>query len=123
VAVVFAVCLVVLAIVRNEVVQCEAVMTGHEVNALLCLAFFMSVYCRTAEQAVGNPCHGPFFAANKAPHIVPETSVPLLPAIPDEAAYFVQSAGVPGLGDELGSGKRRVRFDIPQYGRIRHRIT
>ena len=53
VAVVFAVCFVVLVIVGDEVVKGEAVMASHEVNALLSLAFLMTVDCRATKQPVG----------------------------------------------------------------------
>src|SRR4030095_12806153 len=53
VAVVFAICFIVLAVVRDEVVEGETVMARHKINALLSLAFFMTVNCRAAKQSVG----------------------------------------------------------------------
>src|SRR4029077_9197715 len=123
VTVVFAVCLIVLLVIRDEVVQCEAVMTRHIVNTLLNLAFFMTVNCGATEQAVSKPSHRSLFPTKKAPHVVSEFSVPLLPTVPDEAAYFVEASRVPCLGDELGSGERRVRFNVPQYRRMRHHLA
>src|SRR5262247_483739 len=84
VTVVFAVCFVVLVVIRDEVVQGEAVMTGHKVHTLLNLAFFLPVNGRAPKQTVGKASYRPFLPTQKAPHIVPEPSVPLLPTIPDE---------------------------------------
>src|SRR5437867_5209887 len=97
-------------------------MTRHIVNTLLDLAFFMTVNCGAAEQAVSKPSYRSLFPTKKAPHVVSEPSVPLLPTIADEAAYLVKTGCVPCLGDELGSGERRVRFNVPQYRRMRHHL-
>src|SRR5207237_4798491 len=88
VTIVLAVCVVVLVVIRDEVIQCEAVMTRHIVNTLLDLAFFMTVNCGAAEQAVSKPSHRSLFPTKKAPHVVSEPSVPLLPTIADEVAYL-----------------------------------
>ena len=101
VAVVFAVRFVVLVIVRDEVVEGEAVVTRHEIDALLSLAFLMTVNCRATEQAVGKASHRILFAAKKAPNIVSKPPVPLLPTVADEAADLVEAGRIPGLGDEL----------------------
>src|SRR4029077_2815945 len=123
VTVVFAVCFVVLLVIRDEVVQCEAVMTRHIVNTLLNLAFFMTVNCGATEQAVSKPSHRSLFPTKKAPHVVSEPSVPLLPTVPDEVADLVEPGGVPGLGNELAAGERRVGFNVPQYRRMRHHLA
>src|SRR5712692_1777516 len=98
-------------------------MTRHIVNTLLNLAFFMTVNCGATEQAVSKPSHGPLLPTKKAPHIVSEPSVPLLPTVPDKAAHFVKAGCVPCLGDELGPGERRLRFNVPQYRRMRHHLA
>src|SRR5437867_5366120 len=98
-------------------------MTRHIVNALLNLAFFMTVNCGATEQAVSKPSDRSLFPTKKAPHIVSEPSVPLLPTVADEAAYFVKAGRVPRLGDKLGPGERRVRFNVPQYRRMRHHLA
>src|SRR5262249_24835332 len=123
VTVVFAVCFVVLLIVRDEIVQCEAVMTGHKVHTLLDLAFFMPVNCRATEQAVSEASDRSLFPTKKAPDIVSEPSVPLPPTVPDEAADFVEASRVPRLGDKLGPGECGVRFNVPQYRRSRHHLA
>ena len=53
VAIVLAVGLVVLVVERDQIVEREAVMAGHEVDALLGLAFLVAVDVRAAEQSRG----------------------------------------------------------------------
>src|SRR5207247_6455071 len=65
VTVIFAVCFVVLVLIRDEVVQCEAVMTRHKVHTLLSLAFFMPVNCRAPKQTVSKAPHSSFFPTKK----------------------------------------------------------
>ncbi|HJY21182.1 MAG TPA: hypothetical protein VJ278_08320, partial [Chthoniobacterales bacterium] len=91
VAVVFAICFVVLAIIRDEVVKSEAVMASYEINALLSLAFFMAVNCRATKQPVSKVLDRILFAAKKTPNIVSKPPVPLPPTISDEAAYLIKS--------------------------------
>mgnify|MGYP003694180711 CR=1 FL=1 len=120
VAVVLAVRLVVLAVVGDEIVQGEAVVTRHEVDALLGLALLVAVERRAADQAVGKPLDRAFLAAEEAADVVAEASVPLLPAVADEAAHLVEAGRIPRLGDELRARQRRVRLDVPQHRRVRH---
>src|SRR6185295_2029004 len=111
--VVFAVRLVVLLVVGDEVIECEAVVTRHEVHALLGFAFLMTVNLGAAKQPVSKGCHRTVVATEKTSKIVAELPIPLPPAVPDEATYLVETGRVPRLGDELRAGKRRIRFDIP----------
>src|SRR5439155_6055888 len=114
VAVLLAVRLVVLPVVRDQIVEREAVVTGHEVDALLGLALLVAVDLGAADQAVGEAPERPARAAEEVSHVVAEPSVPLLPAVPDEATHLVQARRVPGLGEELGAGEHRVRLDVPE---------
>ena len=123
VAVVFAIGLVVLGVVGDEVVEGEAVVTGHEVDALLGLALLVGIDLGAAGQAVGHARHRARLTAEEAPDIVAEPPVPLLPAVAHERADLVQAGGIPGLGDELRAREHRVRLDVPQDGRTRHRVT
>src|SRR4029077_8075475 len=113
ITVILVVCFVVLGIVRHEVVKRESVMTRLKVNTLLSLPFLMTVNCRATNQTVGKPCHRSFFATKKAPHVIPEASIPFLPTISDKATYLVEPSRVPGFCDEFGTGKFRVGFNIP----------
>src|SRR5215471_6832971 len=114
VAVVFAICFVVLVIIRDEVVEREPVMARNKINALLGLTFFMTVNCGAAKQSVGKVSDRMVFPAKKTPDIVSKPPVPLLPAISNKAANLIKPSRVPGFGDELDSGKLRVRFNVPQ---------
>src|ERR1700739_782664 len=98
-------------------------MTRHIVNTLLNLAFFMTVNRRATEQAIGKPSHRSLFPTEKTPHVVAEPPVPLFPTVADEAADFVKAGRIPGLGNELGPSQRRVRFNVPQYRGIGHRLA
>src|SRR5438093_9301575 len=98
-------------------------MTRHKVHTFLSLVVFMPINCRAPEQTVSKASHRPFFPTKKTPHIVSEPSVPLLPTVPDEAADFVEAGRVPRLGEELGPGECRVRFNVPPYRRIRHHLA
>ena len=118
VAVVFAICFVVLGVIRDEVVKSETVMARYKINALLSLAFFMTVNCRATKQPVSKVLDRILFAAKKTPNIVSKPSVPLLPTISNEAAYLIEPSRVPSLGDELGPCELGVGFNVPQYGRI-----
>src|SRR5512147_2147615 len=95
-------------------------MTRHIVNALLNLAFLMAVNRGAAQQAVSKGSDEALVTTQKTSHVVSKSSVPLFPTVAEKAADLVQPCGIPGLCDELSTGERRVRFDIPQYRRIRH---
>src|SRR6185295_356110 len=70
--VVFAVRLVMLFVVRDEVIECEAVVTGHEVHALLGIAFLMTVNLGAAEQPVSKGRHRTLVTTEKATDIIAE---------------------------------------------------
>ena len=123
VAVVFAVGLVVLAVVRHQVLEREAVVAGDEVDALRRLARARAVQVGAAEQAVGQPRDGAVVAAHEGTHVVAEVAVPLLPAVADEVADLVQAGGVPRLGDQLGAGEHGVGLDVPQHRRVGQRVA
>ena len=123
VAVVFAVGLVVLVVVGDEVVEREAVVAGDEVDALLGLALLVAVDLGAADQPVGEAPDRARLAAEEVADVVAEAAVPLLPAVADEAADLIQPGGVPRLGDELGAGQRRVGLDVPEHRRVRQRVA
>src|SRR4030095_2961093 len=122
VAVIFAVCFVVLGVIRDEVVQREAVMARYKINALLGLAFLMTINRRAASQPVSKVSNRVLFPAKKTPDIISKSPVPLLPTVSDETADLVKSTRVPGFGDELGPCELGVGFNVPQYGRIWHQL-
>src|SRR5262249_52736435 len=123
VPVILAVGFIVLLVVRDQVIEREAVVTGHEVHALFSLTLFVAVDLRAAKQAVGKTAHRSLLSAEEAPHIIAEASIPFFPTIANEAADLVQTRGIPGFGNQLGSGKGRIRLDIPKNRRIGHHGT
>ena len=82
VAVVLPVRLVVLGLVGDEVVEREAVVTRHEVDALLGLAFLVTVDLWAAHQPVRDAEHRTRLGAEEGPDVVAEPAIPLLPAVP-----------------------------------------
>jgi hypothetical protein len=100
--------LVVLALVGDEIVQREAVVARHEVDALLRLALLVAEDLGAADQPVGEAGCRSRIAPEEAASIVAESSVPFLPAVADEAADLVKSCGVPRLGDHLRVGQHGV---------------
>ena len=123
VAVRLAVGLVVLRVVRDQVVEREAVVTGHEVEARTWFSPLVPVDVRAAEEPLAHRLDRRPVALDERPHVVAEATVPLRPAVADEAADLVQPAGVPRLGDQLGAGQDRVGLDVPEGRRIGHRLT
>src|SRR5579859_475996 len=115
----FTVQLVVLLIVRDKVIEREAVVTCHEVHALIGLAFLVAVDLWTAEQSVGKINYRSVVSTKKAADIIAEPPVPLPPTVADEAAHLVQTSRIPGFSNEFRARERRVGLDIPQYRRLR----
>src|SRR4029450_1351209 len=70
VAIVFAICFVVFAIIRDQVVERETVVTRHEVDALLGLAFLVTVNLGAAKQAVRKASDRTIFPTKKTPNII-----------------------------------------------------
>ncbi len=89
-------------------------MTGHKVDALFRFPFLPTVEVRASENPGGQPGNGPVIPFQETPDIVPEFSVPFLPAVPDKAAHLVETGGIPGFGDQLGAGQYRVGLNVPE---------
>src|SRR4029434_4830671 len=117
VTVVFPVRLVVLVVVGDQIVEGETIVTRHEVDALLGLAFLVPVDLRATEYAVRQAPHHPLVATEEAADIVAEAAVPLLPTVPNEAADLIQTGRIPRLGNEFRAGQDRVGLNIPQHRR------
>jgi len=115
VTVALAVRLIMLVVVRNEIVQGEAVVAGHEVHALLGLALLMAEDLGAADHPVAKRAVDPSSPGRNCGHRR-GTGRSILPGVPDKAAHLVETGRVPGLGDQLGSGQRRARFNVPEHG-------
>src|SRR4030095_15763083 len=123
VAVVFAIILVVFLFIRDQVVERESVMTSYKVDALLNLPPLVTVNLRTADQTVSQARHRTVSATKEVADIVAEPSIPLFPAVPDEAAHLIQTGRIPCLSDQLRAREHGVRFDIPQDRGVRHHVA
>src|SRR5262249_35149922 len=108
ITVVFSVILVVFMVVGHKVVERETVVACHEVDTLLRFAFLVSINLRAANHPVGYATRRAGFTAKEAAHVVSELSVPLLPAVSDEAAYLVEASRVPCFSNDLSAGEGRV---------------
>jgi hypothetical protein len=117
IAVLLAVRRIVFVVVGDEIVECEAIVTGHEVHALLRLALLVTVDFRAANHPVGKSIHRTADAAQEVAGVVAESPVPLLPTVADKAAHLVQTSGIPRLSDQLRACQQRVRFNVPKHGR------
>src|SRR5262245_29771475 len=107
-----------LPVVGNEIVEGEAVVTGHEVDALFGLPFLVTINLQASDQAVGETRRRACFAPTEVTSTVPESPVPLFPAIADKRANLVEACCVPGFRDQFGSGQTGVRFDVPEDRRV-----
>src|SRR5207244_929993 len=121
VTVALAVRFVVLLVVGNKVVKREAVVTRHEVDALLGFAPLVAIDFGAADQPVGDAAERATFAADEVADIVAEPAVPLLPGVADEASDLIEPGRVPRLGEKLRASQGRVRLDVPEHGGVRQR--
>src|SRR4029453_3312653 len=106
-------------VVRDEIVECESVVTGHEVDALLGLPLLVAVDIGTAEQPIGERPDRALVAPEETADVASKPSVPFPPAVADERPDLVKATGIPRLGDELRPRQRRVRVDVPQDRSVR----
>ena len=97
-----------LLVIRDKVVESEAVVTCHEVDALLRFALLVTIKRRTTQQPVGHARYRAVFTAEEAADVIAKPSVPLPPTVTDKAAHLIKSGRIPGLGEELGPRKRGV---------------
>ena len=123
VPVAFAIRLVVLVVVGNQIVQREAVVAGHEIDALFGLPFLVAEDVRTAERSLRQQPDRAAVALDKAADVVPEAAIPLLPVIADEATHLIETGSVPRLRDQFGAGEDGIRLDIPENRGIFERAT
>jgi hypothetical protein len=84
IAIVLSIEFVVFYIVREQIVQGEAVMAGYEVDALLRLTLRAPVDVRASEQPIRNTRDRVIVRFHETAHIVAESAVPFFPEIADE---------------------------------------
>src|SRR5262249_43217362 len=111
---------VMFVVVRNEVHQCKAVVTGHKINAVKWGSPVDLIEVRTSRHASGQHWHHVGIAFHEAADVVAELTVPFCPPTPIwKGPHLIKSRSVPGFGYELrvredwiasdGFQKRRVR--------------
>src|SRR5271166_6711250 len=98
-------------------------MAGHEVDALLGLPLPVPKDIRAAEHSLHQHPHRAAVALYKAADVVPEPTIPLLPAIADEGPHLIETGGVPCLRDQFGAREDGVRLDVPENRGIFERTT
>ena len=109
VGIVFAIGLIVLFVVGNEVPQSEAVVTGYEIDAVKRRASVVLIEIRTAGHTGRHERNHVGVALHETPHVVPKLAVPFRPAAPiRKSSDLVKSGGVPGFSNELRIGKDRI---------------
>ena len=123
VAVLLTVGLVVFRLVRDQVVEREAVVAGHEIQAGLRVRVLVPVQVRAAEEPLHQRLHHPGIAPQERADVVAEAAIPFHPAVARELADLVEPARVPGLGDEPRAGQDRICLDIEQDRRFRDGVT
>ena len=106
VLVVFAVALVMLGVVGDQVVQGEAVVAGDEVDAVVGGAAVVAIQVRGTGKPPAHFGDVPGVALGETAHGVAEAAVPFGPV--DGKVADLIGAGVPGLGDEDGAAEYGV---------------
>src|ERR1700746_2778408 len=104
--VVFAIRLVMLAVVAHEVGEREAVMAGDEVDGRGGGAGLVGVEVAAAGDAARNGADDAGVAAHEAAHDVPVGSVPLGPGQSRKSTHLIETGGVPGLCNVWEIGER-----------------
>src|SRR5580693_1796749 len=123
VPVVFEVFFVVLAVVGDEIVECEAVVASHKVHALLSLTLLVTVDLGATQKSVCDTSYGTWFTTDKTANVVTEPAVPFLPAVSDKAADLIQASRIPRLGDDFSLRQRGIGINIPEHRRAGHQLT
>ena len=115
VAVLFAVFVVVLSVVADNVVHREAVVASNIVYRVAGLLSVVQVQVAGTGDARGRRRRSVFVSANKAAHVVPKAVVPFRPAASGKVSHLVAAARVPRLGDDFCVCQNRVnRYPVGQ---------
>ena len=123
VAVAFAIGLVVLVAVGDEVVEREAVVRCDEVDAVVGLTAVVAIEVARAGQSRGEVAGLCVVAPPVAADVVAIAAVPLGPPQARERAHLVSPSRIPGLGDDLRVGEHRIFRDQFDDRRIRQDVA
>src|ERR1700733_8188109 len=117
-----AVCLVVLGVIGNKVIECEAVVRGDEIHAVFWRLPGGLEEVRTSRDPSGDLAHQAAVPPNEAAYGI---AVAPIPYRPPRAAWktadLVEPAGIPRLGDDLDIGQCLHQLDVPEHRGIAHR--
>ena len=105
-----------LLVVAHEVVQGEAVVGGHEVDAGVGAAPAAPVEVAAAGEAVAEGPRLPRVPPPEAPDGVAILAVPLRPEDREVSDLIPAGTEVPRLGDQLHRGDRRILVDDVEEG-------
>src|SRR6267378_4373183 len=112
---------VALLVVRDEIVQGEAVVGGYIVHALIGVISLCTTVGKeivAAIDATHQVRDHPRIAFNKTADVIAEPCVPLQPGNAWEAATKLISAGVPGFCDEMQLTQLWISGDFTEYGSV-----
>ena len=113
-----AVFFVVLVVIRDDVVQCKAVVTRDEIDTLLELALLSTIDTWAAKQTICCASDRIIRTPEEVADIVAKPVVPLPPAVTDKGADLIESCRVPRLGDHFCACERRIGLDVPKHRRV-----
>src|ERR1700704_401672 len=110
---------VALVVVRDEIVQGEAVVGGYVVHTLvgvISLATTVGKEIVAAIDAAHQVRDHPWVALNKTTNIVAKPCVPLQPGNAWKSATKLISAGIPGFCDQMQPPQLRIGGNFAEYG-------
>jgi hypothetical protein len=86
-------------VVRHEIVECEPVVAGHEIDAPFLLPLLCPIDIRAGNKPVWDLVDGPVVASHEAADVITKLPIPFLPGVADETSDLIEAAGVPSLSD------------------------
>ena len=99
-------------------------MAVKEIDGSVLIPHIFRVEVRRAGHPVAGRAGQRQVAPQVIPHIIPVASVPFRPAVPGrEGTHLIESAGVPGLRDQLDIRQNGIAGQLLQHGRILQRRT
>src|ERR1700691_2870648 len=117
-----AVCLVVLGVIGNKVIECEAVVGGDEIHAVFWSLPGGLEEVRTSRDPGGDLAHQAAVPANEAAYSVAVAPIPYRPPrAARKVAYLVEAASIPRLRYDLDIGQCLKQLYVPKQRRIGHR--
>ena len=125
IAAVFAVGVVVLVVVRDEIPQRETIVACDEVERLVRQSAGMLVEVGTAANARCQSAGQALVAAPESADIIAITAIPFRPPAAGlwKTADLIQARGVPRLGDQLGVAQQSVLRNHLDDGRIDQHVA